>query len=96
MDFFDTAERAARALVPEIVNRHRSAGILTWALLFAIEAEVIAELAATGEHDRWVLNMMRAADVMGYPRDATAASFKNAEVVPIIFHAIEQAWERVH
>lgn len=96
MDFLHTAEMSAREVVPEIVARHRSAGILTWKILFAIEAEVIAELAATGEHDPWILNMMRAADVMGYPTDSTPASFKNAGVVPLIFHAIEQAWDRVH
>lgn len=90
------AEMAAREVVPAIVARHRSAGVLTWALLHKMEDEVISELADSGEHSPWILNMIRSADVMGYPTDASPASFKNAGVVPIIFNLLEGAWLRVH
>jgi hypothetical protein len=57
MDVLFAADAAVRDAVPAVVQRHRSAGVLTWALLHSIEAEVLADVAATGKHggfNRWM------------------------------------------
>ncbi|WP_081933884.1 DUF2471 family protein [Massilia sp. 9096] len=87
---------AARRAVPEIVSRYRHEGVLTWSLLHEIEAEVLAELRALGKYEEWILNMIRAAPVLGYPTDDRPVSFANAGVVPIIFKLVEKAWKLVH
>ena len=76
--------------------RYREAGVLTWALLHKIEAEVLADLRATGDHDVDVLRMMLSADALGYPNDDRPASFEGKELVPIIMGKIEKEWRRVH
>jgi len=38
MDVLFAADGAVREAVPAVVQRHRSAGVLTWALLHKIEA----------------------------------------------------------
>lgn len=95
-DELDIAGEAAERVVPGVVMRHRSAGILTWALLHQMEAEVLAELEASGEHETAILRMIRSAPVFGYPTDERPASFENASVVPVIFGQIDDAWKRVH
>lgn len=89
-------DHAASHAVPAVVMRYREAGILTWALLHQIEAEVLAELRATGDHDVDVLNMMRSAEALGYPSDDRPASFEGKQLVPIIMGKIEKEWWRVH
>ncbi|WP_240159145.1 hypothetical protein [Burkholderia sp. Ax-1724] len=49
MDVLFSANAAVQEFVPAVVQRHRAAGLLTWALLHKIEAEVLAQVAATGE-----------------------------------------------
>lgn len=89
------AEAAVRAMVPNVVRRHRAEGILTWALLHRIEAEVLAEVAATGKHNKRFLEMLRAPEALRYPTDDRAVSFEGHEFVPIVFGAIEEAWRSV-
>jgi hypothetical protein len=50
MDTLIAADAAVREVLPAIVRRYRSAGVLTWALLHEIEADVLAHLASTGQH----------------------------------------------
>lgn len=95
-DELDTAGEAAERIVPGVVTRHRSAGILTWALLHQMEAEVLAVLEATGEHDPAALRIIRSASVFGYPTDERTVSFGEDEAIPIIFDQIVGAWRRVH
>lgn len=95
-DDLTAADQAASRVVPEVVTRHRCAGILTWALLHQIESEVLAELEAGGEHPASALNMIRAAPVLGYPTDDRPVSFSGASVVPVIFRQIDKAWNLVH
>jgi hypothetical protein len=52
------ANAAVKAAVPVVVMRHRSAGVLTWALLHQMESEVLAEVAATGKHSARMLDML--------------------------------------
>jgi hypothetical protein len=54
-DDLDDAEAAVKEALPAVIARHRSAGILTWALLHQIEDEVIEAAAASGECDRGIL-----------------------------------------
>lgn len=96
MDVLFAAEAAVRAAVPDVVQRHRSAGVLTWALLHKIEAEVMADVAATGNHSKRILDMIRAPAALEYPKDDRPASFDGHDFVPIIFGAIEDAWRRVN
>jgi hypothetical protein len=49
LDSMIAADAAVREALPAIVGRYRSAGVLTWALLHQIEAEVLADLASTGQ-----------------------------------------------
>lgn len=87
---------AARRTVPEVVSRYRHAGVLTWSLLHELEAEVITELQACEKYPDWLLNMIRASPVFGYPTDDRPVSFAKAGVVPIIFNLVEKAWKSVH
>jgi len=95
-DDLDDAEAAVKEALPAVIARHRSAGILTWALLHQIEDEVIEAAAASGECDRGILNILRAAPAYGYPRDDKPVSFQGHEVVPSAFSLIEKAWHLVH
>lgn len=95
-DDLDAAGEAAKRAVPGVVLRHRSSGTLTWALLHQMEAEVLAELVASGEHPAVVLQMIRSAPVFGYPVDDRPVSFGGASVVPVIFGQIEEVWNWVH
>jgi hypothetical protein len=96
LEDLDAADEAARKIVPRAVMRYREAGVLTWALMHQIEAEVLGELEATGVHPRAALSMIRSSPVWGYPRDDRPVSFGSASAVPAIFLQIERAWRRVH
>jgi hypothetical protein len=96
LEDLDAADEAARHAVPNVVRRYRESGVLTWALMHQIEAEVLGELEATGVHPRAALSMIRSSPVWGYPRDDRPVSFGNATVMPIIFRQIEEAWNFVH
>jgi hypothetical protein len=90
------AVAAVKEAVPGVVLRYRSAGVLTWALLHKIEAEVLAQVAATGEHSTTALNMLRAPAVLNYPKDDRPVSFEGHDFVPPVFGAIDDAWRRVN
>jgi len=95
-DMLNAADEAAGRLVPEVVMRHRSAGILTWALMHQMEREVLEELEANGGHSALILNMIRSAPSFGYPRDERPVSFSDSSVAPVIFLHVEKAWRMVH
>jgi hypothetical protein len=92
MDAMYAADADLKAAVPAAVRRHRSAGTLTWALIHEIEAEILAEVAATGKHSARMLGMLRASPAMGYPNDAQPVSLEGHEVVPTVFGAIYAEW----
>lgn len=92
----DNAELTVKEALPAVIARHRSAGILTWALLHQIEDEVIDEVAASGECNRDTLNMLRSIPALGYPRDDRPVSFEGHGIVPSAFSLIEKAWNLVH
>jgi Protein of unknown function (DUF2471) len=96
MDVLFAAASAVKEAVPAVVQRHRSAGVLTWALLYRIESEVLADVAATGKHSKRILDMLRAPAALSYPKDERPASFEGHEFVPIVFGAIDEAWRRVN
>lgn len=96
LEDLDAVDEAARLIVPRVVMRYREAGVLTWALMHQIEAEVLDALDATGVHPKAALSMIRASPAMRYPTDDKPASFGNASVVPAIFLQIEEAWNCVH
>ncbi|WP_208716142.1 DUF2471 family protein [Paraburkholderia graminis] len=94
MDTLIAADAAVREALPAIVRRYRSSGVLTWALLHEIEADVLAHLASTGQHRRRVLDLIRAPASLDYPRDERPASFEGCDLVPVVFQAIQEAWRR--
>jgi hypothetical protein len=96
MDVLFAADAAVREAVPAIVLRHRSAGVLTWALIHQIESEVLAEVAASGKHSPRMLNMLRAPAALDYPKDDRPVSFQGHDFVPPVFGAIDDAWRRVN
>ncbi|MUI10921.1 DUF2471 family protein [Massilia dura] len=96
MDEFELADQAVRAITQSVVLRYRTVGVLTWALLHQIEAEVLDEAARSGEHDQAVLNMMRAPAAMVYPRDDRPVSFTGHSFLPIVFSEVKDAWNRLH
>ncbi|SAK70276.1 hypothetical protein AWB82_04205 [Caballeronia glebae] len=95
MDQLLAADAAVKEAVPALVNRYRVAGVLTWAILHQIEADVLAEVAATGEHSHRVLNMLRASPALEYPKDDRPVSFEGHDFVPPVFGAVDDAWRRV-
>ena len=96
MDDLEKAAAAVKDALPEIILRHRAAGVLTWALLHQIEREVLEEVADDGEHDRQTLNMLRSVPAMGYPTDDRPVSFTGHEAISSAFAMIFDAWRRVH
>lgn len=96
LEDLDAVDEAARQVVPAVVMRYRESGVLTWALMHQIEAEVLDELDATGVHPKAALSLIRSSPVWGYPRDDRPASFGGATAVPIIFRQIDEVWRRVH
>lgn len=96
MDVLFAAEAAVKEAVPAVVQRHRSAGVLTWAVLHRIESEVLADVASTGKHSKRILEMLRAPAAFNYPNDDRPASFEGHGFVPIVFGAIDEAWRRVN
>lgn len=95
MDVLFASHAAVTEAVPAVVLRHRSVGVLTWALLHRIESEVLAEVAATGKHSVRILDMLRAPAALDYPKDDRPVSFEGHDFVPPVFGAIDDAWRRV-
>jgi hypothetical protein len=89
------AQEAIREIVPVIVRRHRAAGTLTWRLMHQIEAEVLREIDATGQHSRQMLGMLRSSGLMDYPKDEREVSLEGHEAVPVVFSEVHKAWRRV-
>jgi len=87
--------RAVKEAVPAVVRRHKSAGLLVWALIHMIETEVLADVVATGKYIKRILDMIRAPAALDYPKDERPASFEGHGFVPIVFGAIEDAWRCV-
>lgn len=96
LEGLQAASTAVEHAAHEVVPRHREAGILTWALLHRIASEVLAEVAATGAHDRQILGMLRIPEEMPYPKDDRPTCFDGHTLLPTVFIAIEAAWRRVH
>lgn len=96
MDVLFAANAAVKEVVPAVVLRHRASGVLTWALLHQIEAEVLAEVAASGKHSTRILDMLRAPAALDYPKDNRPVSFEGNDFVPIVFGEIAEAWRRVN
>jgi len=94
MDAFYAADEALKEAVPGIVERHRSAGVLTWELLHKIELEVFAEVAATGKYNARMLGMLRAPAALDYPKDDRPVSFEGHDVIPSVFRTIDAVWRR--
>lgn len=95
MEILRTAEGAVIEALPPIVRRHRENGYLTWRLLHKIEDEVLAEVASSGKHSPQILRMMRAPEILGYPKDDRTASFEGHDALPVVFAAIAKEWARV-
>jgi hypothetical protein len=83
-------------LVPPVVARYREAGTLTWSLLHRIEGEVLEEALASGQLSAATVKMIRSHEAFLYPKDDRPASFVGHEVMPVVFGAIEDAWNRLH
>lgn len=90
MNELDNIEKDAVQLIPRVVQHHREAGILTWALLHRIEREVIDEIAKSGQYRPVMLNMIRATPLMGYPNDDRPVSLVGHEILPLLFDDIVQ------
>ncbi len=83
-------------VVSDVVERHRTTGILTWSLLHKIESEVLATVSSSGKHPKWVVDMMRAPEALGYPKDGRQVSFEGHDFIPPVFATIDDAWRRVN
>jgi hypothetical protein len=94
MDSMIAADAAIRQALPAIVGKYRPAGVLTWALLHEIEADVLTHLASAGQHPKRILDLLRAPASLDYPRDERPASFEGRDLVPVVFQAIEEVWRR--
>ncbi|HDR9278344.1 MULTISPECIES: DUF2471 family protein [Burkholderiaceae] len=97
MELLLPANTAVQEVVPAAVQRYRAAGVLTWALMHKVEAEVLAQVAATGKRSKRIIDMLRAPAALDYyPKEDRPVSFEGHEFVPIVFGAIDDAWRRVH
>ncbi|MGF6507800.1 DUF2471 family protein [Paraburkholderia sp. 32] len=89
------AQAATEEVVPRVVTRHRSKGVLTWKLLHQIE-EVLAEVSSRGQFSERLLQMICAPAILQYPNDERPASFEGHDFVPIVFGSLETAWRQAH
>lgn len=96
MDALYASDADLKNAVPSAVQRHRTAGTLTWALIHQFESEVLAEVSSTGKHSARLLGMLRASPAMGYPKDDRPVSFEGHDVVPSLFGAIYAEWNRAN
>ena len=96
MNELDSAVAAVQEALPLLIHRHRSSGILTWALLHQIEREVLEDVESDGDHHPQVLRMLRSIPAMGYPNDDRLASFEGHGAISSAFSMIFKAWQRVH
>ena len=90
------AQAAVEAVLPHVVARHRSKGVLTWKLIHQIEEEVLSEVRAEGRFSQRLLQMICAPAALSYPNDERPVSFEGHDFVPIVFSAIDRAWRQVH
>ncbi|MDQ7979891.1 DUF2471 family protein [Paraburkholderia sp. SARCC-3016] len=77
----------------DVVARHRSKGVLTWKLIHQIEEEVLSEVRAEGRFSNHLLQMICAPAALSYPNDDRPVSFESHDFVPIVFSAIDRAWQ---
>ena len=96
MDALYAADADLKKAAPAAVLRHRSAGVLTWALIHQIESEVLAEVASSRKHSSQLLGLLSASPAMGYPKDDRPVSFEGHDVVPSVFGEIYAEWNRVN
>jgi len=90
------AQAAAEKVVPRVVARYRSNGVLTWKLLHQMEEEVLAEVSSAGQFSDRLLQMICAPAVLSYPNDDRPVSFEGHDFVPIVFSSLEHAWRQVN
>ena len=90
------AHAAVEAVLPHVVARHRSKGVLTWKLIHQIEEEVLSAVRAGGLFSTRLLQMICAPAALSYPNDDRPVSFEGHDFVPIVFSAIDRAWRMVH
>lgn len=90
------AQAAAEEVIPRVIERHRSKGVLTWKLLHQMEEEVLREVSSGGRFSDRLLQMICAPAVLSYPNDDRPASFEGHDFVPIVFAALDRAWRQVH
>jgi hypothetical protein len=96
MDILFAADAAVKEAIPAVIQRYRSVGVLTWALLRQIESEVLADVAATNRFSARMLEMLRAPASLDFPKDDRPVSFEGRDFVPPVFSAIDEAWRRVN
>ena len=89
------AQAAAEEVIPRVIARHRSKGVLTWKLLHQMEEEVLSEVSSRGRFSNRLLQMICAPAVLSYPNDDRPASFEGHDFVPIVFAALDRAWRQV-
>ncbi|WP_443678753.1 DUF2471 family protein [Paraburkholderia unamae] len=87
------AQAWVQMTTPAVVAHYRSAGVLTWNLLHAMEEEVLESLEDEGYPD-WIVDMLRAPHAPEYPHDDHAVSFEAHDFIPPVFAAIDDEWRR--
>ena len=96
MQLLSNVDEVLDQVVPEVVSRHRDAGILTWTLIHRIESEILEEVVESGQLSPTVAKMIKSHEAFRYPKDDRAVSFEGPGLMPIVFGAIQDAWGRVH
>ncbi|WP_250475089.1 DUF2471 domain-containing protein [Caballeronia sp. GAFFF1] len=91
MDALIALDAAIRDVLPATVARYRSASVLTGSLLQQIEADVLKQLALTGQHSERVLDLVRTTPRSNYGENDDLA-IKGCCAGSIVQQAIEQAW----
>ncbi|WP_416046982.1 DUF2471 family protein [Cupriavidus basilensis] len=92
----EALESAIAEALPPIIARYREACHLTWWLIHEIEDELLEVVHARGKCSASMLRLVRAADLLHYPKDNRVVSFGEDCVRPITFSAIYEAWNHVH
>ncbi|MCH1990021.1 DUF2471 domain-containing protein [Achromobacter xylosoxidans] len=96
LHIIESVDRSIRDALPQVIARHRNAGPLTWRLLHRIQAEVLADVAATRRYAPHILRMAVAPAVMQYPTDDSVVDFGESNAIPMAFAAITDVWNRLH
>jgi len=91
---YQSAARDLEHIVRHIAQRYIVQQVpLTWRLLYAIEAEALADLGFASRHDALMLGLFQRPDSFAWPETDDAVDFGHSDALPAVFAFAVAAYE---